>query len=120
MSLLEVSGLTVEFGQRGGSRFRAVDNLSFTLRAGQALALVGESGSGKSTVVRALAQLQKRAAGDIRLDGRPAARRGRALRAYRHEVAADLPGPVRLAQPHAHRPASPGPATAAAPGSSPG
>jgi peptide/nickel transport system ATP-binding protein len=86
MSLLEVSGLTVEFGQRGGSRFRAVDNLSFTLRAGQALALVGESGSGKSTVVRALAQLQKRAAGDIRLDGRPAARRGRALRAYRHEV----------------------------------
>src|ERR1700722_18167834 len=86
MSLLEVSGLTVEFGQRGGARFRAVDNLSFTLRAGQTLALVGESGSGKSTVVRALAQLQKRAAGEILLDGRPAARRGRGLRAYRHEV----------------------------------
>ena len=86
MSLLEVSGLTVEFGQRGGQRFRAVDNLSFTLRAGQTLALVGESGSGKSTVVRALAQLQKRTAGDILLDGRPAARRGRALLAYRHEV----------------------------------
>jgi peptide/nickel transport system ATP-binding protein len=86
MSLLEVSGLTVEFGQRGGGRFRAVDNLSFTLRAGQTLALVGESGSGKSTVVRALAQLQKRAAGEILLDGRPAARRGRGLRAYRHEV----------------------------------
>ena len=86
MSVLEVSGLTVEFGQRGGARFRAVDNLSFTLRAGQTLALVGESGSGKSTVVRALAQLQKRAAGEILLDGRPAARRGRGLRAYRHEV----------------------------------
>jgi peptide/nickel transport system ATP-binding protein len=86
VSLLEVSGLTVEFGQRGGARFRAVDNLSFTLRAGQTLALVGESGSGKSTVVRALAQLQKRAAGEILLDGRPAARRGRRLRAYRHEV----------------------------------
>jgi peptide/nickel transport system ATP-binding protein len=86
VSLLEVSGLTVEFGQRGGPRFRAVDNLSFTLRAGQTLALVGESGSGKSTVVRALAQLQMRAAGEILLDGRPAARRGRGLRAYRHEV----------------------------------
>ncbi len=86
MSLLEVSGLTVEFRQRGGERFRAVDNLSFTLRAGQTLALVGESGSGKSTVVRALAQLQKRAAGKILLDGQPAAGRGGALRAYRHEV----------------------------------
>jgi len=86
VSVLEVSGLTVEFGQRGGARFRAVDNLSFTLRAGQTLALVGESGSGKSTVVRALAQLQKRAAGEILLDGRPRARRGRGLRAYRHEV----------------------------------
>jgi peptide/nickel transport system ATP-binding protein len=84
--VLEVSGLTVEFRQRGGKPFRAVDNLSFALRAGQTLALVGESGSGKSTVVRALAQLQKRAAGEIMLDGRPAARRGRALRAYRHEV----------------------------------
>ena len=86
MSVLEVSGLTVEFGQRGGQRFRAVDNLSFTLRAGQTLALVGESGSGKSTVVRALAQLQSRAAGQILLDGQPAPRRGRALRGYRHEV----------------------------------
>jgi peptide/nickel transport system ATP-binding protein len=86
VSLLEVSGLTVEFGQRGAQRFRAVDNLSFTLRAGQTLALVGESGSGKSTVVRALAQLQKRAAGEILLDRRAAARRGRALRTYRHEV----------------------------------
>jgi peptide/nickel transport system ATP-binding protein len=86
VSVLEVSGLTVEFGQRGGSRFRAVDNLSFTLRAGQTLALVGESGSGKSTVVRALAQLQGRAAGEILLDGQPAPGRGRALRAYRHEV----------------------------------
>jgi peptide/nickel transport system ATP-binding protein len=37
-------------------------------------------------MVRALAQLQKRSAGDLVLDGQPAARRGRGLRAYRHEV----------------------------------
>jgi peptide/nickel transport system ATP-binding protein len=56
------------------------------LRAGQTLALVGESGSGKSTVVRALAQLQKRTVGQILLDGQPAPGHGRALRAYRHRV----------------------------------
>jgi peptide/nickel transport system ATP-binding protein len=86
VTVLQVTGLTVEFGQRGGAKFRAVDDLSAVLRAGQTLALVGESGSGKSTVVRALAQLQKRAAGQILLDGRPAAGRGRGLRGYRHRV----------------------------------
>jgi peptide/nickel transport system ATP-binding protein len=86
VTVLQVTGLTVEFGQRGGAKLRAVDDLSAVLRAGQTLALVGESGSGKSTVVRALAQLQKRTAGQILLDGQPAARRGAALRAYRHRV----------------------------------
>lgn len=86
MTVLQVTGLTVEFGQRGGAKLRAVDDLSAVLRAGQTLALVGESGSGKSTVVRALAQLQKRTAGQILLDGQPAPRRGPALRAYRHRV----------------------------------
>jgi peptide/nickel transport system ATP-binding protein len=86
VSVLEVRDLTVEFGQRGGSKLRAVDGLSFALREGQTLALVGESGSGKSTVVRALAQLVKRTSGQILLDGAPAGRRGKALRGYRHRV----------------------------------
>jgi peptide/nickel transport system ATP-binding protein len=86
VSIFEVTDLTVEYGQHGRPKLRAVDGLSLTLRAGQTLALVGESGSGKSTVVRALAQLTARTSGEIRLDGRPAARRGRALRSYRHRV----------------------------------
>ncbi len=54
-----------------------------TLREGQTLALVGESGSGKSTVVRALGQLLRPAAGHDPLDDERAGRHGRALRAYR-------------------------------------
>jgi peptide/nickel transport system ATP-binding protein len=86
VSVLDVANLTVEFGQRGGARLTAVDDLSFSLQAGQTLALVGESGSGKSTVVRAVAQLLRPTSGQIQLDGRPAGRHGRALRAYRHQV----------------------------------
>jgi peptide/nickel transport system ATP-binding protein len=86
MSELEVRGLTVDFASRGRATFRAVDDVSFTLREGETLALVGESGSGKSTVVRALGQLLKPSAGEILLDGVPVARKGRGLRDYRGEV----------------------------------
>jgi peptide/nickel transport system ATP-binding protein len=86
VSVLEVANLTVEFGQRGSPRLTAVDDLSFSLQAGRTLALVGESGSGKSTVVRAVARLLRPSSGEILLDGRPAGRRGRSLRSYRHHV----------------------------------
>ncbi|GAA3831030.1 hypothetical protein GCM10022403_075300 [Streptomyces coacervatus] len=54
MSLVQVTDLTVEFGD-----LRAVDGLSFRLEQGAALALVGESGSGKSTVASALLGLHR-------------------------------------------------------------
>ncbi|KUL23893.1 dipeptide ABC transporter ATP-binding protein [Streptomyces regalis] len=67
-SLVEVTDLTVEFGE-----LRAVDRLSFRLQRGAALALVGESGSGKSTVAAALLGLHRgtgaRVAGAIEVAG---------------------------------------------------
>jgi peptide/nickel transport system ATP-binding protein len=86
MSVLEVRGLTVEYPGPRGRKFRAVDNVSFDLAAGETLALVGESGSGKSTVVAALGRLVAESSGKILLDGRPAPRRGRRLRGYRKQV----------------------------------
>ena len=91
-----------------------MDNLSFTLQAGQTLALVGESGSGKSTVVRALAQLVRRSSGEILLDGAPAGRHGRALRGYRHRVQLIFQDPFASLNPMHTVRAPPGPAAAAA------
>ncbi|EPJ42166.1 putative Glutathione import ATP-binding protein GsiA [Streptomyces afghaniensis 772] len=68
MSLVEVTGLRVDFGE-----LRAVDGLSFRLEQGAALALVGESGSGKSTVASALLGLHHgtgaRVGGSVRVAG---------------------------------------------------
>ena len=49
--------------------FRAVDGVSFSLRAGQSMALVGRSGCGKSTLARMILALDRPTGGAIRLDG---------------------------------------------------
>ncbi|MER8596023.1 ABC transporter ATP-binding protein [Mesorhizobium sp. M1182] len=54
--LLEVDGLSVDYGLKGVLS-RAIDGVSFVLRAGQSVALVGESGSGKTTTAMAVAGL---------------------------------------------------------------
>ncbi|MER7729734.1 ABC transporter ATP-binding protein [Streptomyces erythrochromogenes] len=59
-TLVEVTGLTVEFPVGGAEQYvRAVDGVSFTLAEGRALGIVGESGSGKSTVAAALLGLHR-------------------------------------------------------------
>ena len=52
-----------------GAESWAVRNLSFTLRAGETLALVGENGAGKTTLVKLLARLYDPDEGRILLDG---------------------------------------------------
>jgi peptide/nickel transport system ATP-binding protein len=49
---------------------RAVDGVSFELRAGRALALVGESGCGKTTTILELMELVAPQSGQIILEGR--------------------------------------------------
>ena len=64
-------GFTFEdagFQYPGAERW-AVRNLSFTLHAGEVLALVGENGAGKTTLVKLLARLYDPDEGRILLDG---------------------------------------------------
>lgn len=63
--LLEVRHATKEY-----KRVRALDDVSFTLEAGEVLGIVGESGSGKSTLLRQIACLEHLTSGEIRLAGR--------------------------------------------------
>jgi len=76
-TLLEVKGVSRDyrtprqtlFGKPG--TFRAVNNVSFSLKRGERLGLVGESGCGKSTLTRALLGLEPVAQGTITLRGEP-------------------------------------------------
>jgi ABC-type glutathione transport system ATPase component len=54
--LLEVAGLTVRLPVSGESR-TVLEEISFSIEPGEALALVGESGSGKSMTARSIVRL---------------------------------------------------------------
>ncbi len=77
--LLTVDGLSVDFRVAGHRRkkMRAVNDVSFSVAAGETVALVGESGSGKSTIGRAILGLNPVAAGRIEFEGQDITRRSR-------------------------------------------
>jgi dipeptide transport system ATP-binding protein len=53
MALLDIQGLTVEFGTEKAP-FKAVDDVDFAIDAGEIVGIVGESGSGKTVTALAL------------------------------------------------------------------
>src|SRR5437870_11767682 len=73
-AVLEVKGLKTYFFTRSGA-VKAVDDVSFSLKRGETLAIVGESGCGKSITALSVLRLipdppGRIVAGSVRLDGR--------------------------------------------------
>lgn len=68
---VEVKNLVKTFPIRGkrGQTFKALDDVSFTLRKGTTLGVVGESGSGKSTAANIILGLLEQDSGDVIFEG---------------------------------------------------
>jgi oligopeptide/dipeptide ABC transporter ATP-binding protein len=90
--LIAVENLTVAFAntsRRAGetATFRAVDDVTFAIRAGEVFGIVGESGSGKTTLGKTMLRLYQPQAGTIRYAGADITRLGDgALRPFRRDL----------------------------------
>ncbi|GGB77930.1 ABC transporter ATP-binding protein [Flavobacterium suaedae] len=90
--LLEVVNVEKEYVSSAGLfgkdvKFKAVDDVSFTIYEGETLGLVGESGCGKSTLGNAILQLDKPTAGKILYRGTDLTKlSGTQLRELRKEI----------------------------------
>ena len=71
MAILEVNNLEKIYTTRfGGSSVQALRNVSFSVEAGEYVAIMGESGSGKTTLLNILAALDRPTHGKVLLEGR--------------------------------------------------
>ena len=63
-ALVEVRNLTVQYGD-----FKAVNDVSFSVAAGEIFGFLGANGAGKTTTIRVLCGLLKPTLGKVRVAG---------------------------------------------------
>lgn len=68
MELLRVENLCKTYG-KGENQVKALDNVSFSVKRGEFIAIIGPSGSGKSTLLHILGGVDKPTSGKVIMDG---------------------------------------------------
>lgn len=81
MSLIELCDVGKSFGA-----FRAVDDVSLSVGAGEVVSIIGQSGSGKTTLLRCINGLETIDSGSITVSGVVLSREAKPLRALRRQV----------------------------------
>ncbi len=69
MEILKVQNLTKTYG-KGENEVKAVDDISFSVKKGEFVAIVGASGSGKSTLLHLIGGVDRPTSGKVYIDGK--------------------------------------------------
>lgn len=67
--MIQLKNIDVIFSKKQGESFKAVNQVTLSVKKGEMFGIVGYSGAGKSTLVRVINLLQKPAAGSVIVNG---------------------------------------------------
>lgn len=85
MALLEIKNIEKYYGNKS-SLTKAIDDISFSVEAGEFVAIMGASGSGKTTLLNCVSTIDRVTVGHILLDGTDVTKlRGKALGQFRRD-----------------------------------
>ncbi len=88
--ILDVSGVSVSLSGR-----QILDQVSFTVSAGQFTGLIGPNGAGKTTLLRVILGLQRPTEGKVTIQGQPRSHRDQSIGYVPQKVLLDPDMPLR-------------------------